>query len=172
MAPMSKSSDSQDEIVDSLIALFRDHPAWREAASIVARDSMSNVYFTHRPGETWHLERGKVGSNLVPGGVDDPDFVFRFSPGAVAKLSDVRGGVAKFALELFSLIESGDPDERVEVRVAAPFARLREHGFLTLLLQAGPTVAVYGLRRGIVGVSSLAKFARQATNAKPQDWEV
>ena len=170
-----KSQADGDAHVESLAKLFREHRAWREAARYIDRDSMSDVYFTHRPGEVWHLERREEGSELVSGGARDPDFIFRFSPGAIQHLRDVTGGLDEFALALFSLIEEPDPDQRVELRLVSSFARLRQHGVLTLLLRAGPKVAAYGVRRGISGVggiASLAKLVRQATNKPPYDWEV
>ena len=49
-----------DEWVERLARLFLEHPAWQSAASLLSQDTTSNVYFTHRPGEVWHLERIKL----------------------------------------------------------------------------------------------------------------
>ena len=47
------------DVVEPLAQLFRGHPAWREAAACLTEpEASSDVYFTHRPGEAWHLELG------------------------------------------------------------------------------------------------------------------
>ena len=74
---MSPPSDA-DPHVERLAWLFREHPAWRDAARHVSDESTSRVLFTHRPGERWHLARERGVSRLLPGDVPDPDFVFRF----------------------------------------------------------------------------------------------
>lgn len=168
----TNNSEKLDETVESLTKLFRKHPAWREAARHISSDSVSNVYFTHLPGEAWHLERSEQGSELIRGAVRDPDFVFRFSPASVETLQSVEGGLGAFALALFALIEDSDPEGRVEIRVAASFSTLMEHGFLTLLLTAGPKVAAFGLRHGVIGPRSLAKFVGRARATEPFEWEV
>lgn len=160
-----------DETVSALADLFHRHPAWRAAARYITRESMSDVYFTHRRGEVWRLVHAEQGSSLVPGKAQEPDFVFRFAPGAVTRLQAVEGGLGDFAAELFSLFEEEDPDQRVDLRVAAPFAQLRKHGFLKLLLSAGPKAAAFGFRRGVFSVTGLAKLVRNARRAPVFDWE-
>ena len=133
---------------------------------------MSNVYFRHRPGEAWHLVRREVGSALEPGKVEDPDFVLRFTPGAARRLRAARGGIGEFAAEFFSLVDEQDPEQRVDLRVVAPFSRLRERGYLRLLLDAGPKAAAYGLRRGIFSIARLGRFVRRARAVPAYEWEV
>jgi len=164
--------DTADETVSTLADLFLDHPGWQQAAREIARVSMSNVYFTHLPGLAWHLEQREVGSALEPGKVDDPDFVFRFAPGAVRRLRRVKGGIGEFAAELFSLADGADPEHHVDLRVVASFSRLRERGYLRLLVRAGPRVAAYGLSRGIFSVADVGKLVRQARDTSPYEWEI
>ncbi len=161
-----------DQTVEVLGEFFRSHRAWREAAQRIDPEAMSDVYFSHRPGEVWHLLQSAPGSALEPGKADDPDFVFRFSPGAVRRLQTVEGGIVEFALELFSLIDESDPEDRVDLRVVAPFSRLRERGYVRLLLDAGPKLAKYGLQRGILSVSGVRKLVRSARAAPPFPWEI
>jgi hypothetical protein len=133
---------------------------------------MSNVYFSHRSGEAWHLVRREVGSALEPGKVDDPDFVLRFTPVAVRRLRAARGGIGEFAAELFLLIDEEDPEQRVDLRVVASFSRLRERGYLRLLLDAGPKAVAYGLSRGIFSVAGVRRLAPRARAAPAYEWEI
>ena len=168
----TKLDDATDETVSILVDLFLEHPAWRQAAQRIARESTSNIYFTHRPGVAWHLEQREVGSVLEPGKVDDPDFVLRFAPGAVRRLRAVEGGIGEFAAELFELADGEDPENRIDLRVVASFSRLQERGFLQLLLDAGPKVAAYGLSRGIFGVADFAKLVRRVRATAAYEWEI
>jgi hypothetical protein len=161
-----------DSTVEILREFFRAHRAWCEAAQRIDPVSMSDVYFSHRPGEVWHMQRSGLGSDLEPGKSEDPDFVFRFSPGAVSRLETVTGGIAEFAVELFLLIDEADPENRVDLRVVANFSRLQERGYLRLLLDAGPKLAKYGLQRGIFSVSGIHQLIRNATGAAPFSWEI
>lgn len=167
---------NDDATIRELADLFANHPAWREAAAGIAPVSRSNVYFSHRPGEVWHLEPAashsrKAGSALVPGATADPDFVFRFSPGAVRRLGAVHGGIGAFAAELFARLDERDPAERVELRVVAPFGRLASRGYLRLLLDAGPKAAAFAIRHGVFGVAGLKRFVARARRTEPFDWE-
>src|SRR5262245_848858 len=67
-----------DPWIERLARLFREHPAWREAARFIDRRATNNVFFSHRPGRVWHLERDGDETVLLPGTAPDPDFVFRF----------------------------------------------------------------------------------------------
>jgi len=160
-----------DELVAALARLFLEHPAWQRAAGRVSGDSESSVYFTHRPAEAWHLSRRSGRSILETGRSDDPDFVFRFSPGSIKALQQVSGGVGDFAVTLFSLLDEVDANLRVDLRVAAPFSRLRKRGYLGLLLSAGPKVVVYGAGRGIRSLGALKRLVDSARLGRAEDWE-
>lgn len=169
---MTPTRDSDpDAVVEALGALFLEHPAWREAASLVSDESTSDVYFTHRPGGAWQLARREGQSVLTPGTCESPDLVFRFAPGSVERLRDVAGGVGVFAVELFSLIDSDDPNIRIDFRVAAPFSVLVQHGYLRLLIAAGPRVAAYGARRGIFSPRGLKRVVEASLQRGPFEWE-
>jgi hypothetical protein len=164
--------DTDDQTVSALEELFREHSAWRQAASEISPASTSNVYFTHLPGAAWHLEQRAEGSALEPGKVKDPDFVLRFSPGAVQRLKSVEGGIAAFAAELLALSEEAEPDQRVDLRVVASFSRLRERGFLRLLGKAGPKIIAYGLSRGVFSFVDIGKLVRRARATPAYKWEL
>jgi len=161
-----------DRTVDDLRELFRSHPAWAEAAGRIDSASMSNVYFSDRAGEVWHLVKREPGSDLEAGKVEDPDFVFRFTPGAVRRLQAIEGGIAEFAAELLLLIDETDSTQRIELRVAAPFSRLKERGYLQLLMDAGPKLVRLALSRGIFSISGVRELVRSARDAPPFPWEI
>jgi hypothetical protein len=142
---------ARDATVERLARLFLEHPAWVAAARILAPAATSNVYFNGRPGEGWRLEKREDATRLLPGAGSDPDFVFRFTPGAVARLDAVQGGVGEFAVELFALILEEDPELRVGFRIAAGFPRLMRRGYLRLLLTAGPRVLAFGATQTALG---------------------
>lgn len=160
---------ARDPWVERLARLFREHPAWREAARIVDCRATSDVFFTHRPGEAWHLARRGDETLLLPGPSADPDFVFRFAPGAIARLESVQGNAGDFAAELFALAASEDPDVRVDLRIAAHFSRLLRRGYVRLLLAAGPRVRAIGVARGIRGIADLARLVTRLRGAGPID---
>lgn len=161
-----------DSHIARLSACYREHPAWIEAARRLSTDASSAVYFSHRPGEPWHLSQGDDGAELKPGRADDPDLAFCFTPAAIERVASVRGGVGEFAVALFECISSDDPELRVGFRVVAPLSRLLRRGYLGLILSAGPRVAAYGARQGVRSVAQLRRLIRQSRAAGPAEWEV
>jgi hypothetical protein len=160
-----------DPWIERLARLFREHPAWRQAARFIDVRATSNVFFTQRPGEAWHLERRGDETRLLPGAAPDPDFAFRFTPGAIARLEAVRGDAGDFAAELFALAMADDPDTRVDLRVAASFSRLLRRGYVRLLSSAGSRVRAIGAVHGIVGVKDLARLVMRSRRAVGDRWE-
>jgi hypothetical protein len=162
---------ADDPHVASLARLFAEHPAWRAAARHVSRDATSRVLFTHRPGERWHLARRRGRSRLLPGDARDPDLVLRFSPEAIERLARVEGGVGAFAVELFELIAGEHSAARVDLRVAAPFARLARRGYVRLLLAAGWRVVAFGAARGVRTLADLARLVELLRSRPREPWE-
>jgi hypothetical protein len=146
-----------DPHVARLKRLFEEHPVWLAAARHVSPEATSAVRFRHRPGEEWTLAAEGDRPVLRPGRADDPDFAFEFTPGAIARLEASGGDVADFALTLFRLIESDDPEIGVGFEIVAPFARLAARGYVELLLAAGPRLLAFGLARGVASVGALRK---------------
>lgn len=174
MAPeVVGSQPGADAVVDDLARLFREHPAWRAAARYVTDpDATSDVYFSHRPGEAWHLALARDGARLLPGRSPDPDFVFRFPPRAVERLAAVEGDTADFAIALFEGIDSDDPHARIDLRIAASFPRLLRRGYVKLILAAGPRLLALGASRGWRGLSGLRRLVGSARRTRPDDWEL
>lgn len=160
-----------DPPIERLARLFREHPAWREAARRIDPRSTSTVFFRHRPGEPWHLERRGDQTLLLPGAAADPDFVFRFPPGAIDQLAAVRGNAGDFAAELFTLTLSDDPELRVDIRIAAGFARLLRHGYVRLLVAAGPRVRALGAEHGVIDARSLGRLVSVLRGKDRAEWE-
>lgn len=165
---MTPNPSPSDDWVDRLARLFREHPAWVDAARRLDWRATSNVYFTHREGEAFRLEQGSAGTRLRPGAGPDPDFVFRFSPTSIERLESVEGDdVADFAVALFSGIVDGD----VDLRIVAGFGRLTQRGYVKLLLLAGPPVLAFGARHGIRTLGALRRFIAGLRSRGPQAWE-
>lgn len=162
---------SADPWIERLARLFGEHPAWREAARLLDRRVTSTVFFRHRPGEPWHLERRGDETLLLPGAADDPDFAFRFTPAAIDRLAAVRGNAGDFAAELFTLAYSDDPAVRVNIRVAVGFARLLRRGYVRLLLAAGPRARAIGFAHGESGMSSLQHLVASLRGLDRAAWE-
>jgi hypothetical protein len=165
------AADPSDPSIDRLAHLFRAHPAWTAAARRLEPEATSTVYFRHRPGEAWRLEQREGVTRLLPGAAADPDFVFRFAEGSIARLEAVHGGIGDFAVELFTLITEDDPEVRVGFRIAAGFPRLVRRGYLGLLLAAGPRVVAFGASHGIRTLGALRRFVAQLRNRGPESWE-
>jgi hypothetical protein len=157
--------------IERLAQLFSEHPAWRAAARLLDPQVTSTVCFRHRPGEAWHLERRGDGTLLLPGAAEDPDFAFRFSKGAIDRLAAVRGNAGDFAAELFALSYSKDPEMRVNIRVAAGFARLLRRGYVRLLIAAGPRARAIGFASGETGMSSLQHLVASLRSLDRATWE-
>lgn len=168
---MQEDRSPGDEVAQ-LARMFREHPAWREAAGFMAPPATSNVYFVDRPGEVWHLALEDGVAHLRPGSSGDPDLVFRFSRESVRRLAATRGRVADFAIELFDAMSCADPARRVDLRVAAPFTRLLRRGYVRLLLASGPRVLAFGARRGVRGLRDLRRLVEEARRAEPAPWEI
>jgi hypothetical protein len=164
-------SASADGTVRTLARLFRRHPVWAAAAEGIDRRAESAVFFSHLPGVPWRLVRRRGETRLLPGQARDPDLVFRFTPRAVARLAAVGGGVGDFAVELFARIAEPRRAERVDLRVAAPFARLVERGYVRLLLGAGPRVMAFALARGVTTIGQLRSVVERARRRRPARWE-
>ncbi len=162
---------SPDLWIERLARLFREHPAWLEAARFIHRRSTSSVFFSHRPGEPWHLERRGDETLLLPGSATDPDFAVRFPRAAIARLEAVRGGAGDFAAELFTLVLTDDPETRVDLRIAAGFARLLRRGYVRLLLVAGPRVRALGAAHGVIGMRGLQRLIASLRRSDREAWE-
>ena len=161
-----------DPHVERLAACYREHPAWRDAARRLSADASSAVYFSHRPGEAWHLSQREAGADLQPGPDPDPDLAFCFTPAAIDRVASVRGGIGDFAIALFDCMASEDPEIRVGFRVVAPLSRLLRRGYVGLIVSAGPKVAAYGARRGIRSIGQLRRLIRESRARGPAEWEV
>lgn len=160
-----------DATIRRLGGLFRSHPAWVAAAARLDASASSGVFFTHRPGEPWRLERRDGVTCLLPGEAADPDFVFCFSPRAVERLAAVDGGVGDFAVELFRLIIETDPELRVGFRIAVPYARLVRRGYLGLLAAGGWRVLAFGATHGVRSIAQLRGLVETLMHRKPEPWE-
>lgn len=148
-------SATEDPVVQDLARLFRTHPAWCRAAARISQDATSRVAFRHRPGEAWRLVRRGGETYLERGEAHDPDLAFTFGRASVERLAATRGDVADFAIALFELIESDDPELHVDLRVEAPFPRLVRRGYVRMLLWAGPRLLAWGARHGVFTVRQL-----------------
>jgi hypothetical protein len=171
LASLHRIGGHSDEWIERLARLFREHPAWRACARFVDRRATNNVFLSHRPGEAWHLERRGDTTLLQPGAAPDPDFVFRFPPGAIERLEAVRGGPGDFAVELFGLTLTRDPATRVDLRVAASFPRLLRRGYVRLLAAAGPRVLRLGAAHGVHGLAGLRELVLRLQSIAPAAWE-
>lgn len=165
------ADEPADPTIDRLARLFREHPAWVDAARRIAPRAKCNVYFTHRAGEVWRLEQAPDGAHLRRGAADDPDFVFRFAPGSIDRLAAAGDEVGEFAVALFALMLEDDPQLRVDLRIAASFPRLVGRGYLRLLIDAGPAVLAFGASHGIQTVGALRRFVARLRRREPADWE-
>jgi hypothetical protein len=157
--------------IRTLARLFREHPAWIDAARHIDDRAESAVFFSHVPGRPWRLLRRRGKTLLLPGRAHDPDFVFRFTPGAVARLAAVQGDVGDFAVELFSCIAEPRRGRRVGFGIVAPFARLAERGYVRALLAAGPKVLAFGFARGVRTLGDLRVLVEHARRGRPARWE-
>jgi hypothetical protein len=165
---------SADPTVRMLAQLFRRHPAWVRAAGYVAEGAESAVSFSHLPGRSWRLVRRGGESLLLRGRARDPDFAFRFTPAAVARLAAVRGDIGDFAVELFARILEPREERRVDFRIIAPFWRLARRGYVRLLLASGPEVLRLGASHGVTTLRDLralvaARRAERPDSAGPPE---
>ena len=155
-----------DASVTRLAELFRTHPAWTRAAALLADDAASNVRFTHRPGELWHLARVRGETRLAPGALADADLELEFPPAAIERLALTRGGVGDFALALFELAVHPDPALRVGLRIRSSFVTLARKGYLRLLAAGGPRVLAWGAAHGVRSLGELRRWiARERAGA-------
>lgn len=164
-------SPEPDAHVERLAELFRAHPVWCAAARRISAESTSNVFFRHRPGEAFRLVRRAGESVLEPGPAADPDLAFCFPPAAIAALEATLGGVDDFALALFRLMLEADPEQRVELRVIAPFTRLLRRGYVGLLLRGGPRLLRFGAEHGVRNAAELRRIIQTVRSATPRPWE-
>lgn len=160
-----------DASIDRLAELFAGHPAWRAAAERIEEGATSNVFFSQRPGEAWHLERSGGLTRLLPGAAADPDFAFRFTPSSIDLLARVNGGIGSFAVALFERIVDPDPGTAVGFRVVAPFSRLVRRGYLSLLAAGGLRVLAFGAARGVRTIGDLRRLVERLGSEGPRDWE-
>ncbi len=158
-------------MVSQLARLFREHPAWQSAAARLEPEATSTVFFSHRPGEPWHLERREGTTQLEPGRARDPDFVFCFTPRSVTHLAETDGSIGSFAVELFRLMTEGPEANRVQLRIAAPFSRLVRRGYLGLLAAGGLRVLAFGAARGVRTLGQLRTLVETLQRRQPAGWE-
>lgn len=161
----------QDPVVARLGTFFSEHPAWVSAAGKLQPEACSTVYFSHLPGQVWHLAMHEGRGRLGPGPAPDPDLVFLFTPAAVGRLAGVDGAIGDFAVELFRLLAETRPDVRVRLRVAASFARLVQRGYLGLLAAGGWSVLAFGATQGVRTIAQLRRLVEEAARSRPEPWE-
>jgi len=162
----------EDDAVARLARMFVEHPAWVEAARRIESEATSSVFFSHRPGEPWHLERRRGRTLLLPGAAADPDFVFRFTPASIERLCATDGGIGRFALALFELVAEEKPGLRVGFRIAAPFPRLVRRGYLRLLAAGGLRLLALGASRGVRTPADLRRLVGRLRQRAPEAWEL
>ncbi len=162
---------SADAVVAKLAELFGEHPAWQAAAERLDPSATSTVFFSHRPGEPWHLERRDDRTLLAPGRATNPDFVFRFTPPSVTCLAEADGSIGTFAVELFRLMTEAPETSRVQMRIAAPFPQLVRRGYLSLLAAGGLRVLAFGATRGVRTVGQLRTLVETLRRSEPEPWE-
>lgn len=160
------------DAVAKLTQLFVSRPVWHSAAQYLEDGATSDVYFTNRPGEAWHLERRSGRAELLPGSSPAPDFVFRFPHGAVERLEAADGSVGDVAVALLRLIVEADPELRVEVRIVASFPALMRRGYLSLLAAGGLRVLAFGAAHGIRTLRDLRALLERVRTSRPAHWEV
>lgn len=160
-----------DADVLRLAELFRSHPAWLRAANRLDPGACSEVRFSHRPGEVWHLASRHGRTLLAPGSLPNPDLSLRFTPAAIAKLAAVEGGVGDFAVALFEAMLEADEEPGVAIRIVAPFATLARKGYVALLLAGGAKLLAFGAARGIRTLADLRRLVRQLQTRGPYAWE-
>ena len=161
----------RDPVVAQLAAFFGEHPAWVSAAAKLQPEASSSVYFTHLPGQVWHLALHDGRACLGRGAAPDPDLVFLFTPAAVGRLAGVDGTIGDFAVELFRLLAETRPHLRVRLRVAASFARLLRRGYLGLLVAGGWGVLAFGATRGVRTIAQLRTLVDEVRCSQPEPWE-
>jgi hypothetical protein len=148
-----------------------EHPVWRGVGRLLDPRMSSTVSFTHRPGESWRLERRGDRTVLLPGAAPDPDFLLRFTPAAVDRLAALHGSAGDFVAELLALASASDPELRIDIQVAVRFARLLSRGYVRLLLAAAPHMRAIGFAHGESGVSSLQQLATAMRRLDAEDAE-
>jgi len=169
---MEPEAFREDESVRRLARMFLENPAWADAARRIESDATSTVFFSHRPGEPWRLERHRGRTLLLPGAAPDPDFVFRFTPASIERLCAADGGIGHFAVALFGLIVEQSPRLRLGFRIAAPFPRLVRRGYLRLLAVAGLRVLAFGAARGVRSPADLRRLVERVRQREPEAWEL
>jgi hypothetical protein len=169
---MAPDAYREDEFVARLARMFLENPAWTDAARRIASDATSTVFFSHRSGEPWRLERRRGRTLLLPGAAADPDFVFRFTPASIERLCATDGGIGHFAVALFGMIAEESPRLRVGFRVAAPFPRLVRRGYLRLLAVGGLRVLAFGAARGVRSRADLRRLVERVMHREPEAWEI
>ncbi len=157
--------------VERLSRLFRKHPAWCKGAGLLENEATSNIYFSEFPGRAWHLVRVEEETRLLPGTVESPDFVFRFPPEAVNRLSETEGGVGAFAETFFMLLAESDPVLKVDYRIVAPFSKLVRRGYVRLLMAGGPGLLRFGVARGVRTLADLRRLVARSQSRVPAGWE-
>jgi hypothetical protein len=155
---MVETAAESDASIERLAKLFRSHPAWTRAAALLSDDACSNVRFLHRPGELWHLARVRGETRLAPGALPDADLELGFPPAAIERLAATRGSIGEFAVALFELAVSPDPELRVELRILSPFFTLARRGYLRLLIAGGPRVLAWGAAHGVRSLGELRRW--------------
>lgn len=167
------AAEERDDEIGALARLYRNHPAWIEAAGYISEEGAgSDVYFSAHPNEAWHLEHRGGRGVLRPGCSRDPDFVFRFTPEAIARLERAEESIGGFAVALFEGMTASDPALRIDFRLVAGFRRLLQRGYVGLLLAGGSRVLAAAARRGLHSVSDLQKLVEGARRSQPEKWEL
>jgi hypothetical protein len=94
------------------------------------------------------MESGRP--QVVQGPAKDPDFTLTMTPGAVERITALRGDdVGALGIEFFKLMLEKDSGLKIRARVETSTARLLGHGYLGVLALGGMKVTWWLLKNGV-----------------------
>lgn len=161
-------SDSHTEAMSNALAR---HEGWRAVSRRIKSGAKAKVVFSHRPGDPWHVVWQRSGSLLRPGPVVDPDAAFLLTPGSIARLSTLDGGIPEIGSELAALLTHDDSELRMDLRITAPLSKLIRHGYVRLLLEAAAGGLTFDGTSVPTNPWAIRRFVAEFTGPEPAWWE-
>jgi hypothetical protein len=142
-------------------AILRAFLLSNSGAKTVARSLRSGaevaISFTDRPGD-WRLYPNAAGQAVFePTKALDPDFELTIPPAAIwAICSRTESDVGELGVAFFEQIVTREQHLRIQVKVRSGVIKLTLRGWLGVLAEGGPKVAMWLAKRGLRGRGAIA----------------
>ena len=149
------------ESIDSLQAIFREHPAGQAAVKPLRTGTKVGLRI-HGEDQDYTFERTADGGVISAGRGEGTDFDLTLGVEAVRSICQTEGhGVGDFGVAFLKCLLRSEDEQRVQVRLHAGVFGLTRNGYLKVMALGGPKVLAFLAKEGYIGPRGIAKAIKR-----------